>query len=267
MRILDALWGLLRSDSHRRYWTLLLTLTYAQWKAKDQSTVLGAVWSVLHPLLFLLVLAAFFRFRFQEHIEHYTLYLLIGIVHYVHFANSTTAAMRVLRVRKDLTCNTLFPKEVLVISTVLSQTAEFIVSLLVCLVLVGLSGLGVGGPALLLPVLVMLQVAVVLWVALLLSCLYVYLRDIDHIYQVFLRALFFATPIFYDLSYVGDGLARTIVALNPLAQMIHVSRGLMIKTDSSSFGVCVLLVLSSMGLIALALRIFRRLEIRFAENL
>lgn len=267
MSIPDAFGGLLRSDNHRRYCTLLLTLTYAQWKVKDQSTVLGAVWSVLHPLLLLLVLAAFFRFRFQEHIEHYTLYLLIGIVHYIHFANSTTAAMRVLRARQDLTCNTLFPKEVLVISTVLSQTVDFIVSLLVCLVLIGLSGLGIGVSILLLPVLVMLQVGVVLWVALLLACLYVYLRDIDHIYQVFLRVLFFSTPMFYDLSYVGDGLARTVVALNPLAQVIHVSRDLMIEADSSSFGACGVLVLSSVGLTGLALQIFRRLEIRFAENL
>ena len=74
----------------------------------------------------------------------------------------------------------------------------------------------------------MLQFLLVAWVSLLLACVYPMARDVEHIYQVFLRALLFVTPIFYTASILGDGAATYLVLLNPLAQLLELSRGVLI---------------------------------------
>src|SRR3990172_9319508 len=112
--------------SRNKYLNLLRELTFAQFKLKDQSTFFGFMWSFLNPLIMLAVLFVFFRIRIGEGIEHYGIYLLIGIIQYTHFANSTSASMRVLHSVKGLTCNTIFPKEILIMGSVISNTIEFI---------------------------------------------------------------------------------------------------------------------------------------------
>ena len=70
------------------------------------------------------VMLLFFSARMSEGVENYPLYLLIGIVHYTHFANSTSASMTVLQSLGGLTKNAIFPKEILVLGTVLSRSSR-----------------------------------------------------------------------------------------------------------------------------------------------
>ena len=68
------------------------------------------------------------------------------------------------------------------------------------------------------------QLAFAFWVGMLLACLYLVAWDIDHIYEIFLRLLFFMTPILYTWEFLGDRLAQN-GRLNPLARMIEYTRG------------------------------------------
>ena len=107
---------------------LLREIIFYQFKIKDQSTILGFFWSFMHPLLMLLILFIIFNSRMSTGIEHFGIYLLIGIIQYTHFSNSTVAGMRVLYNVRTLTKETIFPKELLVIGSVLSATIEFLIS-------------------------------------------------------------------------------------------------------------------------------------------
>jgi ABC-type polysaccharide/polyol phosphate export permease len=250
----------------RKYLNLLREMAVAQYKLKDQSTFFGFFWSFLNPLIMVSVLFVFFNLSIGQQIEHYVIYLLIGIIHYTHFSNSTGASMQVLYVMRNLTRDTVFPKEVLVIGSLMSTAIEFILSMLICLVIASFSGLHMTWAVVMLPFVLVLQLMLVLWVSLLLSCFYIYVRDIAHIYQVFLRLLFFATPIFYSLSFLGDGISSYVVFLNPLTHLIIFSRTILIEGSPISVKLLSLLFVVNMSLIYLSFKTLKFFEPTFAEN-
>lgn len=250
-----------------KYLNLLREIALSQFKLKDQSTFFGYIWSFLNPLIMLTVLFAFFRLRIGGEIEHYAIYLLIGIIHYTHFSNSTSASLRVLYSMRHLTCNTVFPKELLVMGSIFAGSIEFILSMFISVLIAFGTGIQISWALIVLPFVIILQVMLVLWVSLFLSCLYVFIRDIDHIYQVFLRLLFFLTPIFYGLSFLGEGIAKHIVLSNPLTHLIKFSRTLVIEGKLCSVDIFLIFLLVNTFLIYFGFRVFKKFEPRFAENL
>jgi lipopolysaccharide transport system permease protein len=249
-----------------RYVNLLREMTATLFKLKDQSTFFGFSWSFLHPLIVLGVLFTFFRFRLGRDIPHYEVYLLIGIIHYTHFANTTNSAMHVLVNMRQLTRNAIFPKEILVVSSVFSNAVEFLISLCICVIIAALSGVRLTSALVLLPLVFMLQLMFVLGLSFLLSCLYLFVRDVGHIFQVFLRLLFLITPIFYTIDFLGGGLASSLVRLNPLTQLMNLSRAVILEGSLAPMDVVVILLLFNVVLIHVGLRLFKGYEPAFAET-
>lgn len=245
---------------------LLWELTISQFKLKDQSTFFGVLWSFLNPLFMAAVLFVFFRAAVGGTIEHYGVYLLLGLVQYTYFANTTITSMRVLLTMHQLTKEAVFPKELLVFSATLSNTIDLVISMVVCVGLAYLSGVAPSWSALWLAAVLVLQLMLASWVGLLLSCVVLFARDIDHIYQVFLRALLFVTPIFYTRAFLGgNGLAHYLVIANPLGQLIELSRSILLGGQLPSFVGLIALVAIN-GLLNLAmLRVFKAVEPLMAE--
>ena len=251
----------------RQHIHLIRELVVTQLKAKDQSTIVGFGWSFLNPLLLLGLLYIFFRARIGQDIPHYGIFLLIGIVQYTHFANSTNTAVNVLAVMRHLTCETIFPKAVLVVASVVASSLEFVISMGICLVLAAVVGVPLTATVALLPLVMLVQIWTVLWLSLLLSCAYVFTKDVGHVYQVFLRILFFITPTFYSADFLGSGIAQALVLANPLAHFIQFSRALIVEGGLFSpvafLSICAINTLGTYG----SLRIFRACEPVFAERL
>lgn len=251
----------------KRYLNLLQQLALTQFKLKDQSAFLGFLWSFLHPLILLGILFAMFRYQTGQSIEHYAVYLLIGLVQYTHFSNCTSRAMTVLYSMKQLTADAIFPKEVLVLSAVMADTIELLLAMIVCILLAVFSGIALSWAILILPLVWVLQFILATSVALILSSVYVFVRDIGHIYNAFLRLLIFITPIFYDPSFLGDGLGRYILFLNPLTHLINFSRTLIIDGRPLSLQPATFMLLASGFLLFFSFRVFKRYEPAFSERL
>jgi len=244
---------------------LLRELTISQFKLKDQSTFFGLLWSFLNPLFMVGVLFLFFGNRFGHGVEHYGLFLLLGMVQYTHFANATNNAMRALLMMRQLTKETVFPKELIVISSTLSNTIDYVIAMLACMVAAYAGGIAPSWTHLLLVVVVVLQFLLVVWVSLVLACIYPVARDIEHIYQVFLRALMFVTPIFYTATVLGSGPAQYLLALNPLAQLIEASRSILIDGLTPRPLVLLGVTAANLALVWVSWRVFKALEGRLAE--
>ena len=247
------------------YRNLVREVAHAQYAVRDQNTVLGILWSFLNPLLMMAVLFAYFRMNAGRDVKHYAVFLLLGMVHYTHFSNSTTAAMNVLIGSAQLTRHAILPKEVLVIGSVLATSVEFVASMVVCVALACFTGIPISWAMLGLPLIVILQLVFVMWVSLLLSSARVFVKDLSHVYQVLLRLLFFATPIFYATQFLENPLAQQLVRFNPLAGLIGLSRNSVI--DGRIFPAGVFLALAAIHACALwaAFRWFKRCEPSFAE--
>ena len=112
------------------------------------------------------------------------------------------------------------------------STSLIVLSSFVTVICVGIaifSGLKPVSAIVALPVAFAAEIMLVLWVSFLLASLYIHVRDLAHVYQVFLRLLFFITPIFYGLSFVGEGTAKYLLLANPLTHSITFVRTLILK--------------------------------------
>ena len=212
----------------RKHLALLGQLTTAQHRLLDQSTGLGYLWSFLNPLLMLLVLWAFFSRQVGVAIPLYPVYLLVGLVQFTHFSKSAGAAMRALGRMRSLATSVIFPKDILVYSALLANLPEFLISMGLTALVALLSGAPLSWALLALPMVLLLQLLLVLWASLLLSMIYVFVRDLEHLFDVGMRILFFGTPIIYSLDALSPTL-RVVASLNPLAQVIGYSRTILLE--------------------------------------
>jgi len=101
---------------------------------------------------------------------------------------------------------------------------------------------------------------------LLLAALCPFIEDIGHIYQLFLRMLIFITPVFYSLSFLGDGIARQVALANPLTDLMMFSRTLIMEGRLFPVSAAVLFFAVNGLLFLASLAFFRKLEPRFAEK-
>lgn len=250
----------------RRHIALLRQVASIQHHLLDQSTWLGYLWSFLNPLLMLLVLWAFFSRRVGAEVPHYPIFLLIGLVQFSHFSKSTSSAMRVLHRMGSLATSVIFPKDVLVYSALLADLPEFLISIALTVVIALLSGVPASWALLAIPLVLVMQVLLVLWVSLLLSMMYVFVRDLDHLFEVGMRILFFVTPIIYSLDILSSTMRR-IALLNPLAHVIGYMRTLVL--DGRLPPAEQLLAFLSVNLLFayLAIVLFRRAEPALLERL
>lgn len=243
---------------------LLYELTQTQFRLKSQNSFFGVLWSVANPLLMVAVFYVFFAERFGSEVDHYGIYLLVGVVQYAHYSGATSRSMKSLVQMRQLTKESAFPKELIVFSSVLAGTIDFVIAIAVCVGVAYATGIEPSAYHWWLMPIVVLQYLFVTWVSLVLATVFPLARDIDHIYQVFLRALMFVTPIFYKAKSVS-GLAYYVVALNPLAQLLALSRGVLLADTVPSPATLAAAFVVNAGLVRLALVLFRSSERRFAE--
>jgi lipopolysaccharide transport system permease protein len=246
-----------------QYRGLIRNLTIAELKNRYQNTSVGFFWSILGPFLLAIVLYVVFKNLFKQE-ENFAVNLIVGIMAWRFFANGTMSSLSSIVSKPSLVTKVYIPREILTLSTVLSNlicsTLEFVVLLPIIFVLVGKMPVTV----LLLPVLHLLYFWLVLGGGLFLAALYVYFRDLSQIWEVLLNILMFCSPIIYPLSTVPPHL-KTYYMLNPLTRLVIMYRDVMVagKLPSlSDFGIVI-------GFGALVFLVgsftFAKLQRRFAE--
>ncbi|MBH1980011.1 ABC transporter permease [Candidatus Saccharibacteria bacterium] len=260
---------------NRRNRILLRELVVTDFKLRYQGSVLGYTWSLLKPLfLFLILYIVFDKFlRLGRDIEHFPTYLLLGIVLWGFFTEATINGLQSIIARGDLIRKINFPKYIIVVSGTVSALINLCINLLVVFIFILVNGVSLSWQALwMIPLLLELYIFA-LAIAFFLSALNVKFRDIGHLWDIFLQAAFYATPILYPLSMVmtQSELAAKIIMLSPVAQIIQDMRYVLITHDSVRLydivhGWKVLIPFTIVGvLIVLASYYFRKNSKRFAE--
>lgn len=246
------------------YRDLIWNLTISDLKVKYQSSVLGFAWSLLNPLLMMLVLYFVFSnvFRFDQ--EHFALYLLIGLISWRFLANGTSAALNSIVGRPGLVTKISIPRDILVMSTVLSAFISSILEFLVLIPLLFILGAGVSVNLLFFPLVHLIYFLIVYGVSLILASFYVYYRDLNQIWEVILQAGLFLSPIVYPVSIIPAEYFD-LYMLNPMTMLIETYREFLLYGVAPPF--VSLLALSGFGvlMVLVGTAVFHRLERRFAE--
>jgi ABC-2 type transport system permease protein len=220
----------------RRFRDLLLLTSAQQYRLQYRTSILGHLWAILRPLILFGVLYFVFTqvLRFGRGIEEYALMLLLGIMLYQFFVDATGTALGALVRNEPIVRKMHFPRIVVPLSVVVSTGMTAAINLLVTLGFVVVFGQGIFWTWLLVPVAFAALGIITTGVALLLSTLFVRIRDVGQIWNVFARALFYASPILYPLERVPEKF-QEIVALNPLAPILTEARRWVLHPDAPSY--------------------------------
>lgn len=247
------------------YSELIKNLVASDLKVKYQSSVLGFAWSMLNPLLMMLVLYAVFNniFRFEQ--EHFALYLLIGIIAWRFLANGTMTAMSSIVGNTSLVTKIFIPREVLTFSVVMSAFISSILEFMVLVPLLIIFGASLSITMLLFPVIHVLYFGLVYGISLILASLYVYYRDLNQIWDIVLQIGFYASPIIYPLSLVPDEYLF-YYTLNPITRLMVMYRDVLLYDIVPTLPDISIVVGSGLILLVIGTIVFRKLSPRFAEE-
>lgn len=261
---------------------LTWNLTLRELRGRYKRSVLGWTWSLLNPLSTVLVFSIVFKFFLKieppvgdpSGLHNFAMFLLCGLVAWNYLSNSMNACMEALVGNRNLIEKVYFPREVLVIATVLSLLVSLLIELAVLAVILLIVGNMVLPWIPVVLALVAMQTLFVLGIGLLLSVLNVYFRDVKHLMGIVLQALFYSAPIVYPLRLVPEKARvldwviplRTIYELNPLVAIIETYRDVLYDLRFPPLGDVAYLLAWSVGLFVFGLWIFNRLEPRLAEE-
>ena len=213
---------------YKQYRFLFEELVKRDFSIKYKRTVLGIFWSVLSPLLTLLVMRLVFTQFFGRDTPYYTTYLFAGNLVFTYYRDATTSGMKALMDNKDIITKVKMPKYMFVLSTNVSSLINFLITLVVFFVFTLLDGIAPSFRylALIYPTLCLMVLNV--GIGLVLSALFVFFRDMQYLYGVFTLLLMYMSAIFYQVDQYSADVQR-IFLLNPVYVCIKYFRVVVIN--------------------------------------
>ena len=206
-----------------RYRDLLGLLISKTIKTRYKRSVLGIAWTLLNPLLNMIVMTIAFSAVMQNSVPRYPVYLLIGLVVWSFFSQSTSYAMGTFVWGGSLIKRVYMPPTIFAVACVANCLINFFFSLVPLVVIMLALGHPFYGTWWFVPIAVILLSAFSLGVSLLMSALAAFFTDMLDMYQVALQAWFFLTPIIYPANMLPARYAWILV-LNPIHHMIQLVR-------------------------------------------
>lgn len=205
-----------RIKTFRQYQDLIKELVARDIKLRYRRSFLGYVWSILNPLLIMMIMTVVFSAMFKRNIENFPVYLLTGRMTYDFMKNSTNLAMKSVTGNAALMKKTYIPKYIFTVAKVTSSLVDFIFSLGALMIVIIVTGAGFHWTMLFLPVVFLELYVFSMGLGFLLAALHVFFRDIQYIYNAVLTAWMYLTPIFYPLESLPKALQIFISTCNPL---------------------------------------------------
>ena len=184
----------------KRYQFLFEELVKRDFKKKYKRTVLGMVWSVLAPLLTLLIMRVVFTSFFGQSMPHYTTYLFCGNLIFSYFSESTNQGMSSLLDNSSIFTKVNVPKYLFLLAKNMQTLINFGLTLIVFFLFCILDRITFTWRFVLLVYPIVTLVVFNLGVGMILSALYVFFRDMQYLWSVFLTLLMYMSAIFYTID-------------------------------------------------------------------
>jgi ABC-2 type transport system permease protein len=209
---------------------ILANLTRKEVKVKYTSSVLGAAWAMLNPLLFLLVFWFVFGLVLNNGLPQFPVYILSGILAWNLYSNALALSARSIVDNGNLVKKVYFPREILPLASIGAALVDFVFQALVLVIFLGIERHNPWGPnLLLLPLSIVALLLFAVALALLVSSLNVKYRDTQHLLNLALIMWFWLTPVVYPMasmqdrimaSRFGEGGLYAYLILNPMATVL-----------------------------------------------
>jgi ABC-type polysaccharide/polyol phosphate export permease len=228
---------------------------------------LGVFWSLLNPLVMMVVLTFIFTRIYAASATHnFHVFVLCGIIPYNFFAVSWVSGTTSVQQSAGLVKKVVLPREIVPIATVLASCLHFLVQLGLLVFFVLLAGYRINQYWTLLPFVFGLEVIFVCGLSLVTSALDVYLRDIRYVVESANTVLFWLVPIFYSFTSVPPRF-HSLYQYNPIAAVVLACRNILIEGIAPPPTLLYKLFSVSAAVLVIGLVVFGRLKRKFADYL
>lgn len=263
------------------YRQLIRNMIARDLKARYKNSLLGYIWSLLNPLLTMLIFWVVFSVLLRNSLPMFPVFLIVALLPWNFAMSAVSGGMRSIVDNSNLIKKVYFPREILPIATVLSNFANYLFALpMMFLVMAGvqwayLGRLNFSWSFAFLPVIVIIQIIFLIGLTLLLSTMAVFFRDTTHIVDIFLQLWIFLTPVFFSLEQiVSPNLARAVRWINPMASIIDFYRDILYGQAKNTIPVPGLpaidgvfrTLLTALVILVLGSYVFHRYSGRFGEE-
>lgn len=241
---------------------LFQELVNRDFQQRYKRTVLGMAWSVLSPLLQLLVMMIVFSRMFGRNVEHYVIYLFAGNIIFSYYTESTNNGMASLMGNAGILSKINVPKYLFLLSQNVSALINYVLTIGIFFFFCVIDHINFTPAFLMLwyPVLCLLLMNI--GIGMVLSALYVFFRDIQYLYRVFLTLLSYMSAIFYTIDGFNP-LIQRLFLLNPVYANIKYWRVIVLQGVVPSLGFHLLLAFDAIVFLAIGAFFYKKFNHRF----
>lgn len=255
-----------RNDKDR---FILEQLVTKDFKLRYRRSVLGVVWSVLNPLLMMIIMSFVFSYFLKgSSVANYPLYLIVGNVTFSLMNESTSAGLRSIIDAAPLLKKVKVDRWVFPVQKVLSAAVNFAFSLIAVVIVMLFYRIAPTWHLVWMIPALLLLMAFCMGVSMLIGALAVFFRDMIHLWSVLLTAWTYLTPIFWDLSLLTNSpdvpwLVLAVVKANPMYNYLDMMRCAIVYQASPGATVIVLAVAWALVALLAGVMVFRKVEHKF----
>ena len=206
-----------------RFRHLLRLLVRRDFILRYRNSMLGILWSLLNPLLAMLILTAVFSYIFARHVPNFPVYLISGLLIFGFFSEATSQAMGSIVNSAGIIKKVYIPKYIFPLARIISSLVNLFFLFLVFLLIFAFTGAQFHWTLFLLPIPILYVFFFSLGIGLLLSSLSVFFRDLTYLYGVFTTLLMYLSAIFYPVDILPERV-QSLLGLNPIYHFIDYFR-------------------------------------------
>jgi len=210
----------------REYRDVLLNLTLRDFKLRYRSSVLGFFWSLLNPLMMMVIFSIVFSFLFKSSITDYPVFVLPAILIWRFFSVSTMYSLDTITGNYQLVTKIYFPRWLLVLSSGLANLLGSSLEFIACFPILLVAGMRLDVSLVFVPLVIGVVFVLNLGLSLALASLNLFYRDFKQIWEIALQAGFYLSPVFYSQSIIPASISFEY-SLNPMARAIESLRDAM----------------------------------------
>jgi lipopolysaccharide transport system permease protein len=246
--------------------SLIVELVKREVKLRYRGTWLGFLWSLLNPLIMTVVYTVFFVYFFRVSTPNYSVFLFCALLPWYWFNESVMSGTDCFVGRSGFVRDAIFPTTILPVTTIAASMMNYVLSLPVLLIALLAFRVPFGWSLLTLPLIMVVQFLFSLGIVFILGTFNVFFRDLRYIVQNLMMALFFLTPVMYDINTIPDSF-RIVLKFNPMEHLVNDYRSIFYYNNWPDWGDTGIVLGISIVLLVLGVWAFERHRENFAEYL
>lgn len=246
---------------------LVRTLVERDIRVRYKRTFLGVAWAIVNPVLFMVVFTFFFQR--SAHISTggvpYALFSYIALVPWSFFSEALTLGSASLLGNLSLLNKVYCPREVFPVASLFTSAFDTLMSVVVLVVLFGAYGFAPGAESVWVPVLILIEVAFTLGLALFLSSALIYLRDLRYAVPLVVQLGMFVSPVAYSITSIPAAVRPVYDVLDPMGPILDSFRRTVLHNLTPQWGALGLAAAAAAAWLLGGYILFKRLETGFAD--